>query len=74
MDDYFHLNLKKFAVDTAVADKAEHTGRPPAKSPKPREDATEKTPALSLEDPVVVEDNSDPYNSTGRLKSSVWDG
>lgn len=74
MDDYFHLNLKKFEGDTEVADKAEKTKRPAVKTPEPHPDATEKLPTLSLEDPVVKEDNSDPYNSTGRLNNKDWDG
>ena len=74
MDDYFHLNLKKFAGDEEVAEKAEKTRRPAAPPSKPRADATERLPTLSLEDPVVVKDNSDPYNSTGRLNNKDWDG
>ena len=74
MDDYLHLNLKKFSGEKEAAEKAESPERPATASSEPRADATEKLPTLSLEDPIAVEDNSDPYNSSGKLNNKVWDG
>ncbi len=72
MDDYFHLNLKKFVAESSK------DGKPVPES-MPSGDAQDKVPTkevqeLALDEPVVIEDNSDPYNSTGRfnIKDVDW--
>ncbi len=75
MEDYFHLNLKKFAAQAGR--KQRDSGIETTSMPRPA--AEDKAPGgavreLALSEPVAVDDNSDPYNSTGRfnLKDADW--
>lgn len=72
MDDYFHLNLKKFNPDAEAPSAPESPESPESSSMRPEPGENKKTPDarpadLELAEPVVVEDTSDPYNSTGRF-------
>ena len=70
MEDYFHLNLKKFAEKSASASK----GPQPSAARVPSagsvdEDTASNTHKLNVGKPAENEDNTDPYNSTGKFNS-----
>ena len=74
MDDHFHLSLRMVGLEAA---KPKNKEVPPPSMPAgadENKDPTVKKRDLELENPVQVEDNSDPYNSTGRfnIKDVDW--
>lgn len=79
MDEYFHLNLRKFSPETALlqGDKPPPPTKPPPSMPSGTDDdkdAEASESDLELEVPLKKEDNSDPYNKTGRfnIKDVKW--
>ena len=74
MDDYFHLNLRKFSPEAASIDQK---GAPPVSMPaEPREDKKSRGPqgTLGSDFPRGIETSTDPYNCIGRLSVKASGG
>lgn len=75
MEDYFHLNLKKFKGEKQPAGSDQpHVASPETGRPAAGPEAGQHPPPLSVSDPLAEASSSDPYNSTGRLNSKEFSG
>ena len=74
MEDYFHLNLKKFIAE-AGADSGDVKPNATANPSKVADHPVSRRSVLQAEaERIDGADNTDPYNSTGRFKLKFADG
>lgn len=74
MEDYFHLNLKKFIGEGSIGSQnvKPNAGAVPSKVTKPVEARRDSLSARAAT--FASADNTDPYNSTGRFNLKNADG
>lgn len=73
MEDYFHLNLKKFVADigASAGDVKPNRASMPSDEGQTAPDRMHGTPTRDWSAPST--DNTDPYNSTGRFNLKIAD-
>ncbi len=73
MEDYFHLNLKKFVADVGASseDVKPNQANMPSDAGETAVDRTNGT--RTREWSTARADNTDPYNSTGRFNLKIAD-
>lgn len=74
MEDYFHLNLKKFVAEISgnSEDVKPNAAALPSQAAKTASTQQHLHPADEQTAPGI--DNTDPYNSTGRFNLKTADG